>query len=208
MLRRRLSLHVLLVAVLLSTTAGCSWLRGATGIGDEAEPPPPRIEPETEAAPTDSTGTADELEIDTPDPVAPEVVVPPEDTEVPPVEEPQTDAAPTPEVEIVPVPEDATVESVPDSQHVVDPDPPLRVQISDSERDELLAAIEADLDLARETSALQPDLESLETAERQRWETLAHYVDRTVTFLEADDLRSARDLALKARLLALELRPR
>lgn len=199
---------VVLVALLLSTTSGCAWLREATGIGEEADPPPvDEIEIDREPAPADSARATDDEVVVDPVPVFPEPTLPDRTVDAP-EESVETEQAPVIEDPVVPEPDEAMAESVPDSQHVVDPDPPLRVRISDSERDELLGAIEADLELARETSASQPDLESLETADRQRWETLAHYVQRTVAFLEADDLRSARDLALKARLLALELRPR
>lgn len=208
-LRRPSPVHVILVVVLLSTS-GCSWLRNTMGVADEPDPAP--VEAEATAAPADSTRIDEDVdfpEIDLPDVELPETeAAAPEATEPEPKDAVPAEVAPPVSEEIVPAPDDAMAEAESDSQRVVDPDPPLRVHIGDEERDELLAAIEADLDLARETSAQQPDLESLETEQRQRWETLAHYVQRTAAFLEADDLHSARDLALKARLLALELKPR
>lgn len=84
-------------------------------------------------------------------------------------------------------------------------EPPLRVKISDEERTELLARAEGDLRTARTVSARKPSLTDLAPEERQKWESLDHYIQLAESFLEEGDARSAADLALKARLLAAEL---
>lgn len=83
----------------------------------------------------------------------------------------------------------------------------IRVQISEEEQEELKKQIDGDLEIARTVIAGRPEAATLAEDQRQRWDTLQHYIDQTSAALQEGELRAASELALKARLLAEELRP-
>jgi hypothetical protein len=89
----------------------------------------------------------------------------------------------------------------------VEGEAPLRVKISDEERERLASQASSDLAAARGIAALRPDLDTLGADERQDWESLDHYIELAESFLDDEDVRAAADVALKARLLAAELHP-
>lgn len=93
---------------------------------------------------------------------------------------------------------------VADSVQVEDP-PTLRVLISDEERSRLVAQATSDLQTARSIASDRPESATLSAEDRQRWESLDHYIELAESFLEDGDVRAASDLALKARLLAADL---
>lgn len=82
---------------------------------------------------------------------------------------------------------------------------PLQVQLEDGERAELEAQLATDLELAEAVAATRPASSGLSEEERERWETLAQYIELARASQSGGDLRAAADLAQKARLLAERL---